>query len=232
MSIPVQGQVIEVTVVGCNQLKNTEWISKQDPYVCLEYGHTKYRTRTCQDGGKNPNFQERFVFTLREGMVECVVEVWNSNRLSVDDFIGGGRIQLMKAPSQGVDDGLWPLMDKKGRPAGEVRIMMRNVTGNNAAGVGGVGMHGPSAPAFTGAPPLYSPPPPFSQWGPSAGAPPGYHPPSVNSYQSFPSNPPAYPNNSPGYPPYAGGFAPPPGPYPPQNAYHYPPGSSYPPHPY
>ncbi|KAL0376085.1 UNVERIFIED_CONTAM: hypothetical protein Scaly_0726100 [Sesamum calycinum] len=205
MSIQVHGQVIEVTVVGCIQLKNTEWISKQDPYVCLEYGHTKYRTRTCQDGGKNPNFEERFVFTLREGMVECVVEVWNSSRLSVDDFIGGGR------------------------PAGEVRIMMRNVTGNNPAGVGGVGMHmhGPSAPAFPGARPLYSPPPPFSQWGPPAAAPPGYSPSSFNSYQSFPSNPPAYPNNSPGYPPYAGGFAPPPGPYPPQNPYHYPPGKGF-----
>ncbi|KAL0454277.1 UNVERIFIED_CONTAM: hypothetical protein Slati_0766900 [Sesamum latifolium] len=179
-------------------------------------------------------------------MVECVVEVWNNNRLSVDDFIGGGRIQLMKAPSQGVDDGLWPLMDKKGRPAGEVRIMMRNVTGNcdfiykqimafpEPCRGWGVAMHGPSAPAFPGAPPLYSPPPPFSQWGPPGGIPPGYLPPSVNSYQSFPSNHPAYPNNSPAYPPYAGGFAPPPGPYPsafqaspPQNQYHYPPGKSF-----
>ncbi|KAL0348340.1 UNVERIFIED_CONTAM: hypothetical protein Sangu_1061800 [Sesamum angustifolium] len=144
-------------------------------------------------------------------MVECVVEVWNSNRLSVDDFIGGGRIQFMKAPSQGVDDGLWPLMDKKGRPAGEVRIMMRNVTGNHFQ------LHRRSTHHLH----------PFSQWGPPAAAPPGYSPSSFNSYQSFPSNPPAYPNNSPGYPPYAGGFAPPPGPYPPQNPYHYPPGKSF-----
>lgn len=34
-------------VVGCNKLKDTEWISRQDPYVCLEYGSTKFRTRTC-----------------------------------------------------------------------------------------------------------------------------------------------------------------------------------------
>lgn len=33
-------------VVGCNKLKDTEWISRQDPYVCLEYANTKHRTRT------------------------------------------------------------------------------------------------------------------------------------------------------------------------------------------
>lgn len=37
-----------IAVVGCcNKLKDTEGISRQDPYVCLEYGSTKFRTRTC-----------------------------------------------------------------------------------------------------------------------------------------------------------------------------------------
>lgn len=34
-------------VVSCSKLKDTEWISRQDPYVCVEYGSTKFRTRTC-----------------------------------------------------------------------------------------------------------------------------------------------------------------------------------------
>ena len=33
-------------VIGCRNLKDTEWISKQDPYVVLEYGSTRYRTKT------------------------------------------------------------------------------------------------------------------------------------------------------------------------------------------
>ncbi|XXG62317.1 hypothetical protein AAC387_Pa05g0694 [Persea americana] len=36
-SIGIQGQLLEVTVVGCTNLKNTEWISRQDPYVHVEY---------------------------------------------------------------------------------------------------------------------------------------------------------------------------------------------------
>lgn len=34
-------------VVGCNKLKDTEWISRQDPYAIVEYGSNKSRTRTC-----------------------------------------------------------------------------------------------------------------------------------------------------------------------------------------
>lgn len=113
----IQGQPLEVTVVSCSKLKDTEWISRQDPYVCLEYASTKFRTRTCTgsfllilvltltveliwlvdlilmdpDGGKYPVFQEKFVVPLIEGLRELTVVVWNSNTLKVDDFIGTGK---------------------------------------------------------------------------------------------------------------------------------------------
>ncbi|KAK6137022.1 hypothetical protein DH2020_029238 [Rehmannia glutinosa] len=67
------------------------------------------------DGGKNPTFQEKFVFTLIEGLREFSVVVWNSNTLTFDDFIGTGKIQLQKVLSQGYDDSAWPLQDKRGR---------------------------------------------------------------------------------------------------------------------
>jgi len=43
------------------------------------------------DGGKSPIFQEKFVFTLIEGLRDINVAVWNSNTLTYDDFIGGGK---------------------------------------------------------------------------------------------------------------------------------------------
>lgn len=36
----------QCAVLGCSNLKDTEWFSQQDPYVHLEYGSTKHRTRT------------------------------------------------------------------------------------------------------------------------------------------------------------------------------------------
>ncbi|KAF8404971.1 hypothetical protein HHK36_009866 [Tetracentron sinense] len=129
----IQGQLLEVTVVGCNKLKDTEWISRQDPYVCLEYSSNKVRTRTCTDGGKNPIFQEKFVFTLIEGLRELNIVVWNSNTLSYDDFIGNGKVQLQKVLSQGFDDTAWPIQSKSGRHAGEVRLILHYANAQKGA---------------------------------------------------------------------------------------------------
>ncbi|CAI9769964.1 unnamed protein product [Fraxinus pennsylvanica] len=230
----IQGQLIEITVVGCTKLKDTEWISRQDPYVCLEYASTKYRTRTCTDGGKNPTFQEKFVFTLIEGLPELNVIVWNSNTLTYDDFIGSGKVQLHKLISQGYDDNSWPLQDKKGRHSGEVRLIMHYSNANKPAL-----SYAPSAPQFGASPvpqalPFSAPPSTISSYNPSA-----------NSY-SAPSPYPSYPPTSAGYPPLPyhsqpathqpsyppiSGYPPSPYPPPPQNPHYYPPGS-YPPPPY
>ncbi|KAL5072439.1 hypothetical protein RYX36_011423 [Vicia faba] len=120
------GQPLEVTVVSCAKLKDTEWISRQDPYVCLEYASTKFRTRTCTDGGKHPVFQEKFVVPLIEGLREFTVVVWNSNILTFDGFIGTGKVQLNKVLSQGFDDSSWPLQTKSGRHAGEVKLILHS----------------------------------------------------------------------------------------------------------
>ena len=45
----------------------------------------------CIDGGRNPIFQEKFVFSLIEGIREINVAVWNSNTVTYDDFIGNGK---------------------------------------------------------------------------------------------------------------------------------------------
>jgi hypothetical protein len=34
-------------VTGCKKLRDTEFFSRQDPYVIVEYANTKLRTSTC-----------------------------------------------------------------------------------------------------------------------------------------------------------------------------------------
>ncbi|KAK8603453.1 hypothetical protein V6N13_085639 [Hibiscus sabdariffa] len=226
----IHGHILEVTVVGCNKLKDTEWISRQDPYVCLEYSSTKYRTRTCTDGGKAPVFQERFTFTLIEGLREINVVVWNSNTLTFDDFIGSGKVQLNKVLSQGFDDSPWPLQTKTGRYAGEVRLIMHYANAKHQAST-----YAPTAPPYAAPPPQvpqYSVPPPTS----SAFYPPPattYPTPSYPSYPSsaYPPPPSAFPPPPSAYPTPPSAFPPPPSAYPtPPSAYPPPPApSSYPP---
>nr|ABF71994.1 C2 domain-containing protein / protein kinase-related [Musa acuminata] len=142
----IQGQLLEVTalfllwtgtfapypVVGCNKLKDTEWISRQDPYVILEYATTKFRTRTSRDGGRNPSFQEKTALSLIEGLREISVSVWNKNTVSHDDFIGSGRVQLSKVLAQGYDDSCWSIQSRSGRYSGEVKLIMHYANAGKA----------------------------------------------------------------------------------------------------
>ncbi|CAA3007286.1 elicitor-responsive 1-like [Olea europaea subsp. europaea] len=225
----IQGRILEVTVVGCTKLKDTDWISRHDPYACVEYGSTKCRTRTCKDGGRNPTFQEKFVFTLIEGLLELNVVIWTINTISHDDLIGSGKVQLQKVLSSGFDDGSWPLQTKTGRHAGEVQLIMHYANANKP-----VMSYGPSAPPVVAAPvpqiPHFSAPPPYgSSYGHSRT---DYHAPATHSSYPPPNSalyppPPYYPPQQAAYPsPYAtpSTYPPPSNPPPAQNPHYYPPG--------
>ncbi|KAL4280075.1 hypothetical protein GQ457_03G039800 [Hibiscus cannabinus] len=232
----IHGLPLEVTVVGCYNLEDKEWISRQDPYVCLEYGSAKFRTKTCTDGGKNPTFQEKFIFTLIEGLRELNVVVWNSNTLVADDLIGSGRIQLHKVLSQGFEDCAWPLQSKTGRHSGEVRVIMHFPNAKQPQN-----WKTKAAPSF----PEYAPSAPFAQVLPYAHPPAAPYPTPmpyaapVSSYNSYPPSTTTYPPSQyVGYPPQAppASYTYPPQVYPPppQPPQVYPPAPAgiYPPPPY
>ncbi|WOH13908.1 hypothetical protein DCAR_0933421 [Daucus carota subsp. sativus] len=258
MASGIHGHVLEVTVVGCTKLKDTEWISRQDPYVCLEYASSKFRTRTCKDGGKNPTFQEKFVFTLIEGLRELSVVVWNSNTITYDELIGSTKVQLQKVLSQGYDDSPWTLNTKTGRYAGEVRLIMHYANANQPK------TYAPSAPPYAApsvlsdyaysrptsypAPPSSTPPypqPSSSPYPPPSSASPylpslstyPYPPPSSASLYPLPSSASLYPppSSSSPYPPSKSAALYPPqaSAYPnPSNISHQHDSAPYPPQPY
>ncbi|XP_059447455.1 uncharacterized protein LOC132178897 [Corylus avellana] len=218
----IQGQLLELTVVGCSNLKDTELFSRQAPHVLLEYGSTKFRTRTCTDDDKNPIFQEKFVFTLIEGLREINVSVWNTNSLSSDIFIGSAKVQLHKVLSQGHDDTTWPLQTKGGRNAGEVRSKLHYSNALKPATS--------SASSAPHTPPPYAPcastPSPYSPY--SAAYPPPPRAPAAPVYPPQFSYSPQfsytwYAPNSTGYPPSPYSTSPPadcpPPPYPPTSTY-------------
>ncbi|KAL5723172.1 hypothetical protein ACHQM5_006597 [Ranunculus cassubicifolius] len=216
----IQGQMLEVTVVSCNRLKDVEWFTRQDPYVCIEYGSTKFKTRAHTDGGKQPNFQEKFHFSLIEGLREMNVSVLNSNTIFTDESICSGKVLLHKVLSKGFDDSTWPLHTTSGRYGGELRIIMHYA---NAIDI----RTGPSAPPYgpAAAPHVqfYTPPQPFA---PQLYAVP---PPPPPPHYQYPS---PYPPNPTPYPPYLYQYPPQPTAYPPQPAAYPPQPAAYPPQPY
>ncbi|MCO5604160.1 hypothetical protein L7F22_058321 [Adiantum nelumboides] len=246
--------VPSLAVIGCNKLKDTEWLSRQDPYVVLEYAGTRFRTRTDTDGGRNPTFNEKYVLSLIEGLREVNVTVWNSNTVSADDYIGSGKLLLQKVLTDGYDDSIWPLTSKSGKRSGEVRIIMyytglKGKQSSLASSAPPAHLHAQSSghagypPAYAAYPPAgnspYCPYPPgnTSYGGGGYPPPPAYGgQPQYGACPSQPYPPQGYPYPPPGaYPPQANSYPPqanpyPPQGYPPQYGYGAPPTGSYPPH--
>ncbi|KQK16742.1 U1 small nuclear ribonucleoprotein C [Brachypodium distachyon] len=244
MSSSIQGQVLELRVTGCRKLRDTEFFSRQDPYVVVEYANTKLRTRTCTDGGRNPTFDDKFHIPLIEGLRELNIIVWNSNTLSNDDFIGSCRVQLHKALTSGYDDSSWPLQTRHMKSAGEVRLIMHfdvSAMKNKMAGKSAAASSAHSVPPVPAplpyaasslsypAPTAYPAAPPHQAY-PT----PGHAPyPTPSAYASPPPQQPcphhAYPPTSQPPQPYGQPYPPQPyaQPYPPQ-----PYGQPYPPQPY
>ncbi|XP_024525624.1 protein SRC2 isoform X2 [Selaginella moellendorffii] len=215
----IQGQSLEINVVGGKNLRNTEWLSRQDPYVIVEYGTQKHRTKTDTDGGKNPSFNDKFTLSLIEGLRELHVQVWNSNTLAMDDLIGTGRVQLEKVISSGYDDNAWPLSSRSGKHAGELRLIMHfsQATGSKDKAHKNEKGHMESAyPPAGGYPPApfpggYPPPPPHSGGYPPAPVPGGYPQAPGHGYPPAPvpgGYPPPAPGGGHGYPPAPGGYPP------------------------
>eukprot|EP00246_Nothoceros_aenigmaticus_P008715 TRINITY_DN2365_c1_g2_i1.p1 TRINITY_DN2365_c1_g2~~TRINITY_DN2365_c1_g2_i1.p1 ORF type:complete len:237 (-),score=42.55 TRINITY_DN2365_c1_g2_i1:385-1095(-) len=209
----VQGQVLEITVVGARNLKDTEWISRQDPYVIVEYASNKFRTKTDTDGGKNPSFNDKFMVPLIEGLREINIQVWNGN-VGFDSFIGSGKILLENVLSTGFDDNGWTISSKSGKYAGEVRAILHFANAGKAQSqkVKPDSAHSPAPSQMYPQPPFHYPSYAAPQQSYAGFAPPPYAPPA--GYPSPSSYPPPVPYGAPPPPyPAPAGYPPPPYPY-------------------
>lgn len=116
--------VLEVTVHGCSNLKNISYFTKLHPYVGLNYVGLEFRTTTHRGGGLNPRYDQKFYFRLIEDVDQLDVEVYSRSTVTSDSFIGSGRVYLGTVLSTGYDETSWPIVDKRNKYAGEVRLTM------------------------------------------------------------------------------------------------------------
>jgi Ca2+-dependent lipid-binding protein len=65
----------------------------QDPYIFVQVGSQRYRSRTCKDGGKRPVWNERFEFTSTDNTLKITVMDQDTFK---DDLVGEGTFNLSK----------------------------------------------------------------------------------------------------------------------------------------
>ncbi|CAI5972847.1 unnamed protein product [Closterium sp. NIES-64] len=187
---------LEVTVVGGVGLSDKELFTRQDPYVVLEYGQQRFRSKTDIDGGTNPAFNATFTLSLLPGLNELCIVIWNENVLR-DNVIGSCRIALDRVLATGFEDGYFPVYNKRQHQHGSLRVVLKYRP-----------QYSPSPYPASTYPPPYAAQPPY-------GAPPAAYPPSYPPQQYPPSSyppPQSYPYGQspypPSYPPAQGGAYP------------------------
>ena len=106
---------IQVQPISASLIRDTEVLGEMDPYVICTFMGKVSRSKTHLKGGKEPLWNDNFLYTAK-GLKEFVkVEVWDEDMLK-DDLIGTGFLNLMEAVNN----------QKKGINVHKVRIEYNN----------------------------------------------------------------------------------------------------------
>ena len=201
--------------------------SKMDPYVKIEVGGRTFKTKTRQNAGKKPTWDEIFEhYCTYDG--QLIAYVYDED-ITSDDLVGSTYIQVstvINSPSSHFSDDL--VLKYKGKSSGTLYMDLTYYP--DVANIPGMNMAyppQPTGPVPTYVPqPVYGAPQPYPQQ-PVYGAPQAYpvHPPlrSVQSYNpQYPVHPPIRSVQTYSQPPVYGAPQGPygvPQPYPPQQPY-------------
>eukprot|EP00290_Baffinella_frigidus_P044956 CAMPEP_0180276896 /NCGR_PEP_ID=MMETSP0988-20121125/6633_1 /TAXON_ID=697907 /ORGANISM="non described non described, Strain CCMP2293" /LENGTH=234 /DNA_ID=CAMNT_0022248285 /DNA_START=59 /DNA_END=764 /DNA_ORIENTATION=- len=127
---------LHVIVFGAKGLPSVEMISKNDPFckVTLMGSNQVFQTPTVSNAGANVQWEHSESMQVIEGQNELLVEVWDKNSFAKDELISVGRHWITPACNKpGPYDAWCSLKDTKGRPGGELRLILHFQSSGPAA---------------------------------------------------------------------------------------------------
>lgn len=130
--------VLTVTVEYAKDLKDVQWVGKQDPYVKLHLAGQTFQTKTCNDGGSNPVFDETFNFNVIDDNT-LELEIFDEE-MGKDEALGTASLTFSRARETGSDAVEVPLISKQGKQQGFISIKM-HFTPQGGQGHGGQHHH-------------------------------------------------------------------------------------------
>nr|AAF21062.1 calcium-dependent protein kinase [Dunaliella tertiolecta] len=115
---------VDCTLVSARGIKDVEIVGKQSPYAVLTVGPKTFKSGTANGGGSDPVWNQTFSFTNVTPDSSVKLEIFNSNVVLRDVAIGGCKAPMDKALSAGKDELTLPIITKKGKPHGEVKLIL------------------------------------------------------------------------------------------------------------
>jgi len=85
---------LEVLLVNARGLHNTDFLKKMDPYCIIKYRTQRQKSSVASRQGTNPEWNEKFVFNIAEGVSDLIVGIMDKDTFTSDDFLGEARIPL------------------------------------------------------------------------------------------------------------------------------------------
>lgn len=97
---------------------------KADPYARLRVGTQEFATKPNAGGGKNPIWNEEFVFDISNEK-EIEIEVLDKETVGNDKFMGRAKVSIMEWIANGRFEGDLDLDDKGGKSVGRVSVSVK-----------------------------------------------------------------------------------------------------------
>lgn len=94
---------------------------KADPYARLRIGTQEFSTKPNPGGGKNPIWNEEFVFDIANEK-EMEIEVLDKETVGTDKFMGRCKVSIIEWIANGRFEGDLDLQDKASKPVGRISI--------------------------------------------------------------------------------------------------------------
>uniref|UniRef100_A0A0C9SAF4 TSA: Wollemia nobilis Ref_Wollemi_Transcript_3741_851 transcribed RNA sequence n=1 Tax=Wollemia nobilis TaxID=56998 RepID=A0A0C9SAF4_9CONI len=85
---------LEVLLVNAERLQNTDVLCNMDPYVVIKCRTQEQKSSVASGKGSNPEWNERFVFSISEGVNELTLKILDSDAANSDDLVGEATIPL------------------------------------------------------------------------------------------------------------------------------------------
>lgn len=111
--------MLRLKVIKARLSHDTETFGKMDPYFRILYGNKKFKTKTHDKGGKNPEWNQTLDIPIIKLEDSVTVSCFDED-LTKDDLICEGNLPLNDLITNGKER--WIKLDFKNKLAGEVLI--------------------------------------------------------------------------------------------------------------
>ncbi|QCE01228.1 elicitor-responsive protein 1 isoform X1 [Vigna unguiculata] len=100
---------MEVELVKAKGLHDTDVFARMDPYVLLQYKGQERKSRVIHEGGRNPVWNEKFVFRVEYpgsgDQYKLNLVIMDKDVFSADDFVGQAAVHVKDLLAEGTEKG-------------------------------------------------------------------------------------------------------------------------------